>query len=197
MTIEQGSFRHLVSSDLYRYYGRVSLRLLVGELLLGVGYKYIFWMRLARHLDGRSWVWWPVSRLARLLLRRYRFKFGIEIPFRTDIGPGFYIGHSGGIVVTPEARIGRNCNLSHDVTIGVSNRGERKGAPAIGDNVYIGPGAKLFGGIHVGNDAAIGANCVVTRDVPERAVVVGVPGRVISLEGSAGYVNRTDYDRCR
>ena len=77
--------------------------------------------------------------------------------------------------------------------MGVANRGERKGYPTIGDNVYIGPGAKLVGKIIVGNNAAIGANCVVTKDVPENGVVVGVPGKVISMNGSVGYINRTDY----
>ena len=90
--------------------------------------------------------------------------------------------------------IGRNCNLSHQVTIGISRRGERAGVPTIGDNVYIGPGAKLFGAISVGDNAAVGANCVVTRDVPEFGVVVGIPGRVISLDGSQGYINNTGYE---
>ena len=85
--------------------------------------------------------------------------------------------------------IGKNCNLSHGVTIGVNRRGERQGVPTIGDNVYIGPGAKLFGGISVGDNVAVGANCVVTHDVPENGVVVGVPGRIISYEGSQGYIN--------
>lgn len=89
--------------------------------------------------------------------------------------------------------IGKNCNISHLVTLGVSNRGTRKGVPTIGDNVYIGPGAKIIGNIIVGNHAAIGANCVVTKDVPDNAVVVGVPGKVISLDGSVGYINKTDY----
>jgi len=92
------------------------------------------------------------------------------------------------------AEIDGYCNRSHQVTIGVSRRGARAGVPRIGDNVYIGPGAKLFGAIVVGDNAAIGANCVVTRDVPENGVVVGVPGRVISYEGSQGYINNTEYD---
>lgn len=71
------------------------------------------------------------------------------------------------------------------------NRGRRKGTPIIGHHVYIGPGAKLIGAVRVGNHAAIG--CVVTDDVPDYAVVVGVPGKVVSFEGSIGYVNRTDY----
>ena len=70
-------------------------------------------------------------------------------------------------------------------------RGERAGIPTVGDNVYIGPGAKMFGKIVIGNNVAIGANAVVTRDVPENAVVVGIPARVISFEGSKGYINQT------
>ena len=64
--------------------------------------------------------------------------------------------------------------------------------PTIGDNVYLGPGAKIFGKIQVGNNAAIGANCVVTRDVPDNGVAVGIPAKVISYEGSTGYINNTN-----
>ena len=74
------------------------------------------------------------------------------------------------------------------------NRGKKKGYPQLGDNVYIGPGAKIIGAIRIGNNVAIGANCVVTKDIPDNAVVVGIPGKVISNQGSVGYVNRTDYD---
>jgi len=97
-------------------------------------------------------------------------------------------------VTNEKAPIGANCNLSHGVTIGVTRRGEREGVPQIGDNVYIGPGAKIIGAVRVGNKAAIGANCVVTKDVPENGVVVGVPDKVISMEGSEGYINHIDYE---
>jgi serine O-acetyltransferase len=128
------------------------------------------------------------------MFMRYTYKFGISIPFETNIGAGFYIGHFGGIVVNEACVIGKNCNISHGVTLGAVNRGERQGCPTIGDNVYIGPGAKIVGNIRVGSHAAIGANCVVTKDVPDHGVVVGIPGRVISQDGSVGYVNRTDYE---
>jgi serine O-acetyltransferase len=124
---------------------------------------------------------------------RFQVKFGIAISYKEEIGPGLYIGHHGGIVTNDKASIGANCNLSHGVTIGVTRRGEHEGVPKIGDNVYIGPGAKIIGQIVVGNNAAIGANCVVTKDVPENGVVVGVPGKVISSAGSEGYINYIDY----
>jgi serine O-acetyltransferase len=90
--------------------------------------------------------------------------------------------------------IGRNCNISPGVILGKGNRGKNRGYPTLGDNVYIGPGAKIVGGVKIGNNVAIGANCVVTKDIPDGSVVVGVPGRVISQKGSEGYVNRTDYE---
>lgn len=132
--------------------------------------------------------------LAWLILRHHEFKYGISISYRTQIGSGFYIGHFGGIVVNKNSIIGKNCNISQQVTLGAANRGDRKGYPTVGDNVYIGPGAKLVGKVTIGNHAAIGANCVVTKDVPENGVVVGIPGRVISMDGSVGYINRTDYE---
>ena len=120
--------------------------------------------------------------------------YRISIPHDTPIGPGLFIGHFGGIAVNNEARIGRNCDLSHGVTIGVINRGKRKGCPRIGDSVYIGPGAKILGNIHVGSNVAIGANAVVIDDVADGMAVAGVPARVVSTLGSAGYVNWTDYE---
>jgi serine O-acetyltransferase len=121
------------------------------------------------------------------ICRPHAVKYGHD--FLAEIGAGLHIGHTGGIVVSQYAKIGKNCNLSHQGTIGIKNRGKHKGAPEIGDNVYIGPGAKVIGGIKVGNFVAIGANAVVTSDVPDHAVVVGMPARVISCEGSLGYVN--------
>ena len=129
----------------------------------------------------------------RCLLVQYQTSLGLEIPDEAVVGPGLHLSHPGSIVVHPLVRIGRDCNLSHEVTIGTSARGARPGVPTVGDGVYIGPGAKIFGAIHIGDNVAIGANCVVTRNVPDNAVVVGVPGRVISLNGAREYVINTDY----
>ena len=90
-----------------------------------------------------------------------------------------------------------DCNLSQGVTIGIGGRGERRGVPRVGDRVYFGPGAKVFGPIVVGDDVAIGANSVVNRDVPPRAVAVGVPFRVVSLEGSFDLVVTGDEGSAR
>lgn len=102
--------------------------------------------------------------------------------------------HFTGVFVNARCTIGKNCNLSQGVTLGLANRGPRKGVPTLGDNVYLGPGVKVVGAVHIGDNVAVGANAVVTSDLPANAVAVGIPARVISHEGSTGYVARTEYE---
>jgi serine O-acetyltransferase len=114
-------------------------------------------------------------------LKRRSLLLGFTVP-RNVFGPGLSIAHYGSLVVNGAARVGRNCRIHSDVNIGEADGA----APTIGDDVYIGPGAKIFGGITVGSGAAIGANAAVNRDVPPGVTVGGVPARVISERGSAG-----------
>ena len=158
-------YKSLVRSDLYRATGgRIGVRAFLRELFCGEAWAYIFWMRTCAYTHPNSKTQSPISNLflfplhllARLMLRHCMFKYGILIPYGTQIGPGFYIGHFGNIIVNGHSRIGKNCNLSPGVTIGQANRGRRKGYPVIGDNVYIGPGAKVIGAVTVGNNVAKG-----------------------------------------
>ena len=111
--------------------------------------------------------------------------WGIEIPRKARIGPGLYIGHFGGITVSSGAVIGRDCNLSQNITIGVSGAGSKRGAPTIGDNVYIAPGARLVGKISIGNNVKVGANAVIHKDLPDNAIAVMEPGfKIISYAGN-------------
>lgn len=116
---------------------------------------------------------------------------GISIPCQPESGTG---GHFGWIVVSGHSKIGKNCNVSHGVTLGKASCEKRAWSPTLGDHAYIVSGAKIVGAVKVGDHVAIVANCVVTKDVPDNAVVVGIPGKVISLDGSASYVNRADYE---
>lgn len=95
-------------------------------------------------------------------------------------------------MVNAATTIGPDCNLSHNVTIGVSRGRRIPGVPTIGRRVYIGPGAVLIGAITVGDNAAIGANAVVTRDVPAGATARGNPAQVILGAGSGDYVHLVD-----
>jgi serine O-acetyltransferase len=124
----------------------------------------------------------------RLRHRRLGRLLGFTIPPNV-FGPGLSIAHYGTIVVNPGARVGANCRLHVDVNIGTA-AGEDSSAPTIGDNCYIGPGAKLFGPIEIGPNTAIGANTVVNQSFPEGNMTLGgVPARQISDRGSEGLVN--------
>lgn len=114
---------------------------------------------------------------------------GIKIPFSTKIGRGLYICHFGEIIFSPKVVLGEFCNISQGVTIGEAGRSFEQYAPIIGDRVYIAPGAKIFGRITIGNDVAIGANAVVTVDLPDKAVAVGVPAKIINFNSSKDFIN--------
>lgn len=177
-------FLRLVNSDLYRYEGKKGTFAFLKTFFICPGFKYTCFMRLCSFLD-KSLFAFPFL----LLFEHYKIKYGISISHKTTIGEGFYIGHYGCIVVHPNAVIGKNCNISHEVTIGKKNRGKKEGYPLIGDNVYIAPGAKIIGSVKIGNNVAIGANCVVANDLEDNSVAVGIPAEVISKKGSLGYVN--------
>ena len=113
---------------------------------------------------------------------------GISLPPECEIGDGLYIGHYGSIIVAPQARIGHNCSLAQNVTIGVAPSAEGRGAPTIGNRVFIGAHSVIVGHITVGDDAVVCAGSVVIRSVPARAVVMGNPARVISYDGSFDYI---------
>lgn len=114
--------------------------------------------------------------------------FNCEFPNSAEIGSGIYIPHPYGIVIHCDVKIGEKCNIGQNVTIGVGGRGNKSGVPKIGDRVFIAPGAKIFGSITIGNDVAIGANAVVNKDLPNNAVAVGVPAKVISYKGSQDFI---------
>lgn len=175
--------------DLYRYTGKVSIPIFLKYLLFNAGYKYTFTLRITCYLKNSCILCLPLYVIFRILLNHYTYKYGISIPYNTKISSGFYIGHFGGIVVNYKTVIGKNCNISQGVTIGETYGGKNPGVPVLGDNVYIGPGAKIIGGITVGNDVAIGANCVLTKSVPDNAIVVGIPGEILSYNGSGKYIN--------
>lgn len=129
---------------------------------------------------GKMMRWFYRFRYHRLSL-----KLGFSIPHNVA-GPGLAIVHYGSIVISSHAKIGSNCRIHTGVNIG-ANGGE-SAAATIGDNVYIGPGAKIIGDIHIGNDVVIGANAVVTKDVPEGVSVAGVPAKVISENDSSKHL---------
>lgn len=106
------------------------------------------------------------------------YLLGVELSPRTKVGPGLSLPHPQSIVVSHHSVVGRNCLIRHGVTIGVSRAGDSD-APKLGDNIEVGCGAVLLGGIKIGNSAVVGANTVVVKDVSEHTVIVGASSRVI------------------
>lgn len=137
------SFRELFLSDARRYFddqqfGRLSRGGAFTRYFFShkyPGLRYTYWMRLCNTLYGKK-MWLPLYAFALNRFNHYKFKFGIMIPFNTQIGKGFYIGHFCCIVVNPATIIGKNVNISQGVTIGAVNRGDNKGIATIGDGVY-------------------------------------------------------------
>lgn len=183
-----------LSEDLRRYGGpwqQLKTLLLTPRVWAMVAYRWARWLHTARI---PSILRWPLRIITRPNAFLVDLVTSIELPPQVGIGPGLFIPHAGYIVVGSTSTIGRHCTLTQGVTIGHRAGGQISSntGPVIGDRVYIGPGAAVLGPIRIGDDVLIGANAVVTESVPDRAVVVGNPARVISLKGSFDLVR---YDR--
>lgn len=111
----------------------------------------------------------------------------IEISEYTEIDKGLFIAHVGSIVVAHHTKIGRYASIHQGVTIGVM--GDSDQLPQIGDNVYFGAGAKVLGPVKIGNNVVIGANAVVTHDVPDNAITGGIPAKIINYKGSQEFIH--------
>lgn len=116
--------------------------------------------------------------LARLISQLGRFFTGIEIHPGAKIGRGLFIDHGMGVVIGETAEVGDNVTIYHGVTLGGTGKHKGKRHPTVGDNVIIGCGAKILGPIYIGNNAKIGANAVVLKDVPEGKTAVGIPAKL-------------------
>lgn len=127
------------------------------------------------------WLWLRGARLiARITAEITRILTGVEIHPGAVLGPGLFIDHATGVVIGETAEVGEDVTIYHGVTLGGSGRDTGKRHPTIGDRVIIGAGAKVLGAIKIGDDSRIGSNAVVVKEVPSSAVVIGVPGQVIS-----------------
>jgi serine O-acetyltransferase len=130
------------------------------------------------------WLWQRGARLAaRAFAEFIRILTGVEIHPGAVLGPGLFIDHATGVVIGETAEVGEDVTIFHGVTLGGTGVETGKRHPTVGDRVTIGAGAKVLGPIKIGDDSRIGANAVVVKEVPSSAVVVGVPGQIISRPG--------------
>lgn len=168
--------------DRFRWHHRFTHRIVYFQVLL----------RRAEYWDASNRPYaLLLAPLSRLRVMRLGELLGFTVPLHVT-APGLSIAHAGTVTISGRARIGARCRIHTDVCVGELD----KVAPVIGDDVWIGPGAKLFGGITVGDGAAIGANAVVQSDVPPGVTVAGVPARVVSERGSAPLLGQVaEWDR--
>lgn len=164
----------LIQSDMFRCVGRVvSVKHIIFQALFHPFKNPLLWFRLCRcrglifHIAVRMW-------------KKCQMIYKIDMPFSTRVGFGLYMGHGICIVINGRTVIGNNVNLSQFLNIGTNHE-----SPAvIGDNVYIGPMVCLVEDVQIGKNSKIGAGAVVTKDVPENCVAVGIPAKKIKQSDS-------------
>ena len=139
------------------------------------GYHAVRWHRISHWLHIHK-----LRTLARGLSPFARFLTGVEIHPGAKIGKCLFIDHGMGIVIGETAEIGDYCNIYHGVTLGGTGKDKGKRHPTLGNHVLVGAGAKILGPVTVGDNARIGGNAVVLKEVPPNATVVGVPGVIVT-----------------
>ena len=150
------------------------------------GVKAIFFHKIANFFAIAKF-----DLVARIISQFSRFLTGIEIHPKAKIGENLFIDHGMGVVIGETSEIGENVTIYHMVTLGgiapsINSNGQRnvKRHPTIEDHVVIGSGAQVLGPVRVGRCAKIGANAVITKDVPEKAVMVGIPAKNVGIADS-------------
>ena len=142
------------------------------------GLHAIWLHRIAHSLYIKGWVVLP-----RMINTFSRFLTGIDIHPGAKLGPGLFIDHGMGLVIGETAELGSNVTLYQGVTLGGTGKETGKRHPTIGDNVVVSSGAKILGSFTGGANSKIGSGSVVLHEVPPNSVVVGIPGRVVALDG--------------
>lgn len=165
-----------IKADYYQTFGKViSFSGFMKAYFRSVGgFKFSVWLRIVRffYLQDKK----LLCTISKLIYKHYMIKYGIEILYTARIGKGLVIHHFGGITFGIET-MGENCSVRPGVVIG--NNGYQEGKPVIGNNVLFGVGCKVIGKIKIGDNVIIGANAVVTHDVPDNVVVAGIPAKIL------------------
>lgn len=175
-----------IQKDFYRESGKWLSNFEIWTKCINPNLHYVYILRKCQKYAKKSFLgfFW------RMVLRHHQIKYGFQIYPETQIGEGFYLGHWGSLVINPNAKIGKNCNIQQGVTIAQANRGKNEGVPEIGDEVWIGPNAVIVGKIKIGSNVLIAPNAYVNFDVPPHSVVIGNPAQISTKENATeGYIN--------
>lgn len=151
-------------------------------LFLNASFRITFWFRIGSYLGTKKNIYYKILYWIVFLIHKHQqYVTGIQLALGTSIQQGITFPHFSCIVINGSAIIGKNCTIYQGVTIG-SVRG-KKGAPIIGDNVVIASHVQIIGNVKIGNNVMIGAGSIITKDVPDNAVVIGNPAHIISYNG--------------
>lgn len=148
------------------------------EVLLYPSFKALIYYKIAHYFYSKK-----RYLIARYISEKAKRKTGIEIHPGATIGKNLFIDHGTGVVIGETAVIGDNVTMFHGVTLGGTGKEKGKRHPTIGNNVFIGCGAKILGNITIGDNVKVGANAVILKDVEANTTVVGVPGVIVKRDG--------------
>ena len=178
-------FRHLKEDVSSVFHRDPAARNFVEVLTCYPGLHALLFHRMSHWFWNKRLKW-----LARFLSTIARWLTGIEIHPGAQIGNRFFIDHGMGVVIGETAIIGDDVTLYHGVTLGGTSWNKGKRHPTLNDGVVVGAGAKILGPFEVGKNAKVGSNAVVTKEVPAGATVVGIPGRIITVEDKASKADK-------
>ena len=168
-------------------------RSLAEVMLLYPGFHALIFYRISHRLYQKKHFF-----LARMISQWGRGFTGIEIHPGAKIGRGLFIDHGAGVVIGETAEVGDNVTIYHGVTLGGTGKDKGKRHPTVGDNVLLGTGCKVLGPITIGENSRVGANSVVLKCIPANATAIGIPARVVRINGSkvlheSEVLNQRDY----
>ena len=179
-------FNDIVKADLQRFGNKKpNLKDWILQNEIWYIYHYILHMRFLEYYKDRGFLFKPLYYWHFFSYKRLGFKLHYVI-YPGTIGPGFRIYHVGGFThVGKNVRIGKNCTMLPGVVFGNKTEEEDDRPVIVGDNCYFGLNAKILGPVKIGNNVTIGANAVVTKNIPDNAIVGGVPAKIIKIKENA------------